>query len=215
MSAATSSDIAVAPRSRDATARSQRSVALCSIGSRTVESQIHRELASGLDLPIGMKNAMDGNLASALNAVKSAQEGHSIFGQDLDGKACLKQSGGNQSAHVILRGGSAGPNFAEAFVGKAVEGGIGLGVKRPVMIDCSHGNSEKDHRRQPAVAEEVFRQFKKGQSGIAGLLLESYLEEGRQDLREGHGHCFGQSITDACMGWSDTECLIRKLAAGF
>lgn len=184
-----------------------------SIGSRTVESQIHRELASRLSLPIGLKNAMDGNCGSALNAVQSAQSPHSFFGQDLDGNPVLVESGGNQGAHVILRGGSNGPNYSEACVSEAVAQGRALGLGRPVVVDCSHGNSQKDHRRQTSVAKEVLRQLTCGQKGIAGIMLESNLVEGRQDANGAQTRRFGQSITDACIGWKDTEYLVKELAS--
>ncbi len=186
-----------------------------SIGSRTVESQIHRELASRLEMPMGMKNGMDGSLASAINGVKSAKAEHLFFGQNLHGNTCMVQTEGNANAHLILRGGTSGPNFDEQSVENAVEGGRQLGLRRPVVVDCSHGNSQKDHRRQSQVVDEVLRQAQSGQSGIAGIMLESHLVEGRQDVDPGETRKFGQSITDACIGWKDTEYLIRKLAAEF
>ncbi|MBK1876001.1 3-deoxy-7-phosphoheptulonate synthase [Pelagicoccus mobilis] len=185
-----------------------------SIGSRTVESQIHRELASRLALPVGMKNAMDGNSASALNAVKSAQCAHSFFGQDLEGRPVLVETQGNAGAHIILRGGSCGPNYSEETVAQVVEQGRELGLVRPVVVDCSHGNSGKDHRKQPLVAKEIARQVKEGQNGVAGIMLESHLVEGRQDANDSRGRRFGQSITDACIGWKDTEYLVKELADG-
>lgn len=184
-----------------------------SIGSRTVESQIHRELASRLSFAIGMKNAMDGNPASALNAVKSAQNAHSYFGQDLEGSPALIETKGNRDAHVILRGGSSGPNFAEEIVSEVVEQGQSLGLARPVVVDCSHGNSNKDHRKQALVAKEIGRQICSGQKGVAGIMLESHLIEGRQEADQPGGRQFGRSITDACIGWKDTECLVKDLAS--
>lgn len=187
-------------------------VAYGSIGSRTVESQVHRELSSRLAMPIGMKNGMDGGIDSAVNAVRSAQAKHSSFGQNLSGEPCIVETAGNQSAHLILRGGSNGANYDSASVGYAVSAGQALGVARPVLVDCSHGNSGKDHRRQPAIAEEVSRQFVAGQKGIAGIMLESYLQEGRQDADSALARAFGLSITDACIGWTDTEKLLSNLA---
>ena len=184
-----------------------------SIGSRTVESQIHRELASRLPLPMGMKNAMDGNLPSALNAVQSAQSPHSFFGQDLEGRPVMVETRGNAGAHIILRGGSNGPNFSEAIVRGAVSAGQRLGIRRPVVVDCSHGNSGKDHTRQPLVARDIIRQLRDGQEGLAGVMLESHLVEGRQDARNPSGRRFGQSITDACIGWKDTEQLVKEFAS--
>lgn len=183
-----------------------------SIGARTVESQIHRELASRLEVPMGMKNGVDGALDAALNAVMSSRSKHSFFGQNLDGDACLVETGGNSRSHLILRGGSKGPNYDEESLGDAVAKGRSLGLERPVIVDCSHGNSQKDHTKQPRVAEEILRQIKAGQSGVAGLMLESHLVAGRQDLGSGQVRKFGQSITDACIGWKDTEYLILKLS---
>lgn len=189
------------------------SMAYGSIGSRTVESQIHRELASRLEMPMGMKNGMDGDLASAVNGAKSAQADHSFFGQNLNGEACMVETLGNADSHLILRGGSKGPNFDKESVGKAVAKGRELGLERPVLIDCSHGNSQKDHKRQSVVLEEVLRQVNDGQKGVAGLMLESHLLEGRQDVDRGQTRKFGQSITDACIGWRDTNHLIRRVAS--
>lgn len=183
-----------------------------SIGSRTVESQIHRELASRLRMPVGMKNGMDGDYRSALNAVRAAQHAHRFFGQDLEGRMAVIESRGNAGAHVILRGGSNGPNFEEKVVEAVVLEGRKLGLERPVVVDCSHGNSGKDHRRQPGVAREVIRQLAEGQGGIAGIMLESHLVEGRQEAEGVERRRFGQSITDACIGWKDTEYLVKSLA---
>ncbi|MBC2605420.1 3-deoxy-7-phosphoheptulonate synthase [Pelagicoccus albus] len=183
-----------------------------SIGARTVESQIHRELASRLEMPIGLKNGMDGGLSSAVNAVRSAQSSHSFYSQDLHGCPALVSTQGNNGAHVILRGGSNGPNFDSKSVSNAVDAGRLLGLSRGVVVDCSHGNSGKDHRKQASVAMEVLRQKVAGQDGIAGIMLESNLVAGQQSANAGP-RVFGQSITDACIGWKDTECLVRELAA--
>ncbi len=187
-------------------------IAYGSIGSRTVESQIHRELASRLELPMGMKNGMDGSLASAANAVESAQAAHSFFGQNLEGSGCLVETRGNRDAHLILRGGSTGPNFDAESVAAGIDAGRLRGLERPVVVDCSHGNSQKDHRKQSVVVEDVLRQIGDGQKGIAGVMLESYLLEGRQDASRGSSRHFGQSITDSCIGWKDTEYLVHRLA---
>lgn len=183
-----------------------------SIGSRTVESQIHRELSSSLEMPVGMKNGMDGKIDAAVNGVKSAMARHSYFGQNQFGEACLIESNGNPDSHVILRGGSNGPNYHAAIVNEAIERVGAMGQNRPVVVDCSHGNSSKDHRRQSLVADSVEGQIRQGQRGIAGLMLESNLVEGRQDAENGEARVFGQSITDACIGWADTEKIIRNLA---
>jgi 3-deoxy-7-phosphoheptulonate synthase len=183
-----------------------------SIGSRTVESQIHRELASRLEMPMGIKNGMDGSVGSAANAIRSARSRHSFFGQSLDGEPSMVATHGNRHAHLVLRGGSNGPNHDAETVALAVAKGRELGVERPVVVDCSHGNSRKDHTRQGQVCEQVVEQVRSGQDGIAGVMLESNLIEGRQDSGAGGTRRFGQSITDACIGWKDTEYLIRNLA---
>ncbi|MDQ8187523.1 3-deoxy-7-phosphoheptulonate synthase [Pelagicoccus sp. SDUM812002] len=183
-----------------------------SIGSRTVESQIHRELASRLALPMGMKNGMSGEMGSATNAIESARSPHRFFGSGMDGEACVVETKGNRNTHLILRGGSNGPNFEAESVQAAADAGRQLGLSRPVVVDCSHGNSQKNHRNQATVVEEVIRQVANGQKGLAGVMLESYLVEGRQDLARGNTRCFGQSITDACIGWKDTEYLVCRLA---
>ncbi|MDQ8199293.1 3-deoxy-7-phosphoheptulonate synthase [Pelagicoccus enzymogenes] len=188
------------------------SMAYGSIGSRTVESQIHRELASRLPMPMGMKNGMDSSVASAANAMQSARSAHSFFGQGTEGEPCLVETSGNRDAHLILRGGSGGPNFDAANVSRAVEAGRERGVQRPVVVDCSHGNSQKDHRRQSQVLRSVIEQVERGQGGVAGVMLESYLVEGNQDSNRGNARRFGQSITDACINWKDTEYLVKSLA---
>ncbi|MDQ8201845.1 3-deoxy-7-phosphoheptulonate synthase [Pelagicoccus sp. SDUM812003] len=184
-----------------------------SIGSRTVESQLHREMASSMTMPIGMKNGMDGDPKSALNAVLSAAQPHSYFGVSDRGMPCWLQSSGNPATHVILRGGSSGPNFHQSCVNQTVEAARRPDLQRPVVVDCSHGNSAKDHRRQEGVAQAVAQQFAAGQGGIAGLMLESNLVEGQQGLRDGVARVFGKSITDSCIGWNDTERIVRLLAS--
>lgn len=187
-------------------------IAYGSIGSRTVESQIHREMASGLAMPIGMKNGMDGNAQSALNAVQSASLPHSYFGSNEAGQCSLLETSGNAFAHVILRGGSNGPNYSADSVNTSVEAARDGGLSRPVVVDCSHGNSQKDHTRQVGVAREVLEQLRAGQLGIAGLMLESHLVAGKQSVGDGGTRTFGQSITDACIGWEDTRALVLELA---
>ena len=187
-------------------------IAYGSIGSRTAESQIHRELASQLPLPIGMKNAMDGNPSSAINAVQAASQPHAVFSHNELGQPCLVETVGNPSAHVILRGGSTGPNFDAETVNATINALSESPLRRPVVVDCSHGNSCKDHRQQAKVAREVVRQFREGQRGIAGIMLESYLVEGRQNAESGSPIRFGQSITDACIGWDETESLLLEIA---
>jgi 3-deoxy-7-phosphoheptulonate synthase len=178
------------------------------IGARTTESQTHREMASGLSMPVGFKNATDGGMQVALDAMTSARHPHHFLGIDSEGMTAVVQTKGNPDAHIILRGGNQGPNYSEAHIEdcllriKAAEG------QRLLLVDCSHGNSSKDYKRQPEVFREVFRQFKNGNRRILGMMLESHLREGKQDLAQ-KPLVYGQSITDGCIAWESTEELIR------
>ncbi|WP_341501221.1 3-deoxy-7-phosphoheptulonate synthase [Gallaecimonas sp. GXIMD4217] len=188
------------------------------IGARTTESQTHREMASGLSMPVGFKNGTDGNLGTAINALKAASSGHSFIGISQEGRVCLLHTEGNPDGHVILRGGK-GPNYDEASVGQALAELQGAGLNGAIMVDCSHGNSEKDHRRQPAVAEAVLAQRLAGNDAIIGLMLESNLHEGNQSAEQPREQlAYGVSITDACIDWASTEGLLGRcrdaLAAG-
>jgi len=188
-------------------------VAWGAIGARTVESQVHRQLASGLSMPIGFKNATDGRVQPAVDAMKAAAYSHSFFGVTEQGLAGIVTTRGNRDCHVILRGGEAGTNYDADSVGAALAAIEKAGMPRRLMVDTSHGNSSKDHRRQPVVARDVAEQVANGQEGIVGVLLESFLVDGRQDFVEGSPLVYGQSITDACMGWEMTEPVLRELAA--
>ncbi|MDE3101146.1 MAG: 3-deoxy-7-phosphoheptulonate synthase [Chloroflexota bacterium] len=182
------------------------------IGARTTESQVHRELASGLSMPVGFKNGTGGGLQMAIDAIRAASCPHAFLGVTDQGLAGIVMTDGNPDCHVILRGGRAGPNFDRTHVQRV------LGMLREgrmaarVMIDCSHDNSGKDHRRQSTVVRDVAEQVAAGERGIVGLMIESFLVEGRQDLRDGSALTYGQSITDACVGWDDTANLMRELA---
>ena len=183
------------------------------IGARTSESQVHRELASGLSMPVGIKNATSGNVQVAIDAIRSAAHAHHFLSVTKQGVAAIVSTRGNRDCHLILRGGSDGPNYGAeslAEVGAAL-GRAGLPDR--VMVDCSHGNSGKDHTRQPDVARDVARQVADGNASITGLMLESFLEDGRQDVEPDGEIIFGQSITDACMGWERTAPLFEELAA--
>lgn len=182
------------------------------IGARTVESQTHRELASGLSMPIGFKNATDGRIQPAVDAILSARQSHWFPSTTKDGVAALSQTTGNDSCHIILRGGSSGPNFGEPFVEEACERLERAGLRKTVMIDFSHGNSGKDHRRQPAVCEDVARQIEEHPGRICGVMIESHLVEGRQDYINGNPLTYGQSITDACVSLEQTEAMLQRLA---
>lgn len=187
-------------------------VSWAAVGARTTESQTHREMASGLSMPVGFKNGMDGGLDVALQAMISSAHPHSFLGIDEDGAAAVVRTRGNSDRHVVLRGGSTGTNFSEAHVVGAADALEDQGVARPVMVDCSHGNSSKDHRRQSAVAREVVSNFQSGERRLMGVMLESNLGEGRQNWTSGKLQR-GVSITDACIGWEETAELLEDLAA--
>ncbi|WP_026875230.1 3-deoxy-7-phosphoheptulonate synthase [Jiangella gansuensis] len=182
------------------------------IGARTPESQVHRQLASGLSMPVGFKNATSGDVQAAIDGCTAAGHGHVFFGVDHDGRAAAVSTAGNPDCHVILRGGSAGPNYGPDDVRDALA--LLQKAQRPgrLVIDASHGNSGKDHERQAVVTGEIAAQVAAGQHGIAGVMLEGFLVAGRQDLG-GDALVYGQSVTDACMSWDTTEGLLADLAA--
>jgi 3-deoxy-7-phosphoheptulonate synthase len=183
------------------------------IGARTTESQVHRELASGLSMPVGFKNGTDGGIQIAIDAVRAAAHPHSFLGVTERGLAGIVSTRGNPDCHVILRGGQSGPNYDAGSVQKALAAIREAGLIPRLMIDTSHGNSEKDYRRQPVVGREIAGQVAQGERGIIGVLMESFLLDGRQDLVDPARLVYGQSITDACMGWDMTEPVLRELAA--
>ncbi len=182
------------------------------IGARTTESQVHRELASGLSCPIGFKNATNGNVQIALDAIEAAHHPHHFLSVTKQGVAAIVATKGNPACHLILRGGSKGPNDDPASVANAAERLSRQQLPNRVMIDCSHGNSLKQHQNQPVVVDRVIEQLQNGCQSIFGIMLESHLVEGRQDLLPGQPITFGQSITDACLGWEQTDQTLRKLA---
>jgi 3-deoxy-7-phosphoheptulonate synthase len=183
------------------------------IGARTTESQVHRQLASGLSMPIGFKNATDGGVKVAIDACHVGRSSHVFFGVDADGRASVVATTGNEDCHVILRGGKDGPNYAAESVTATLDALDRAGLKRRVVIDASHDNSGKDHVRQARVAAEIGAQVAAGQAGVGGVMLESFLAGGRQDLAAGRDLTYGQSITDACMSWDTTADLLEVLAA--
>ena len=183
------------------------------IGARTTESQVHRELASGLSMPVGFKNGTDGGVQIAIDAVRAAAHPHRFLGVTEQGLAGIVSTRGNPDCHVILRGGQDGPNYDTASVQKTLAALRDAGLPARVMIDTSHGNSDKDHRRQPAVARDIAAQIAQGEPGIIGVMMESFLVDGRQDLKDRKHLVYGQSITDACMGWETTVPLLGELAA--
>jgi 3-deoxy-7-phosphoheptulonate synthase len=182
------------------------------IGARTVESQGHRELASGLSCPVGFKNATNGTLKVAIDAMRAAAHPHIFLSPTKGGRTAIFSTLGNRDTHVILRGG-AQPNYDMQHVEAAAAEMQAAGLEPRVMIDLSHGNSNKAHRMQLTVGQDVARQIAGGDRRIMGVMIESHLVEGRQDVRPGQALVYGQSITDACLGWGDSESLLREIAA--
>lgn len=187
-------------------------VAWGAIGARTTESQVHRQLASGLSMPIGFKNGTYGTVQLAVDGVVSAAHAHRFLGVTEQGLAAIVQTTGNPDCHVILRGGTSGTNYDAASVGKATELLGKAGLRASVMVDASHGNSSKDYRKQPDVVRDVARQVAGGSRGVFGVMMESFLVEGRQDLNDPNDLVYGQSITDACLSWEATLPLLGTLA---
>ncbi|MBI1734694.1 MAG: 3-deoxy-7-phosphoheptulonate synthase [Candidatus Rokubacteria bacterium] len=184
------------------------------IGARTTESQVHRELASGLSMPVGFKNGTDGGVQIAIDAVRAAAHPHRFIGVTEQGLAGIVSTRGNPDCHVILRGGATGPNYDRPSVAKTVAAIRAAGLRPALMIDASHGNSEKDYRRQPVVAEAVGAQIAAGDRAIVGMMVESFLVDGRQDLNGDKTKLvYGQSVTDACIGWETTVHVLEALAA--
>jgi 3-deoxy-7-phosphoheptulonate synthase len=182
------------------------------IGARTTESQVHRELASGLSMPVGFKNGTGGSTQLAIDAVKAAKGAHHFLSVTKQGISAIVATTGNEACHIILRGSSLGINFDQGTVDNLGDELKADGVPHRLMIDFSHGNSEKDHNKQPAVAAAVAAQLADGSDNIFGVMLESYLVEGRQDLVAGSKGTYGQSITDACISWETTEEVLDQLA---
>ncbi len=181
------------------------------IGARTAESQTHRELASGLSMPVGFKNGTSGEVDIAVNAIISARTKHHFLGMDENGKVSVVSTKGNPYCHVILRGGKDSPNYSAADVKRAGYVCEEAGIEPRIMIDCSHANSGKDYKNQAKVWKSVIQQVKKGSTTIIGLMLESHLFEGSQKIGGGFGELkYGVSVTDSCIGWKETEKLILE-----
>jgi len=187
-------------------------VAWGAIGARTTESQIHRQLASGLSMPVGFKNGTGGSIQIAVDAINAARFAHHFLSVTKHGVSAIVSTVGNPACHLILRGSSAGPNCDPDNVAKAVEHLKAAGLPSHLMIDCSHGNSCKDYRKQPAVAEQIAAQIAKGSSAITAVMIESNLVEGTQALNDGKNLTYGQSITDACVGWDTTVHMLDTFA---
>ena len=184
------------------------------IGARTTESQTHREMASGLSCPVGFKNGTDGSLGVAVNALQSVASPHRFLGISPTGQVSVIQTKGNAHAHVVLRGGSSGPNYAPEHI-QACEAALAkLDLTQSIMVDCSHANSNKDHRQQSKVVDSVLEQIAAGNGSITGLMIESHLHAGNQGISDPDGLQYGVSITDACIDWEETDAMLRKLAAG-
>ncbi len=183
------------------------------IGARTTESQVHRELASGLSMPVGFKNGTGGTVQIAIDAVRAAAHPHRFLGVTEQGLAAIVITRGNPDGHVILRGGARGPNYDRASVRRALEQLHESGLAMRLFVDASHGNSERDHTRQHQVASDLAQQIASGERGLVGVMLESFLVEGRQDLTDPGALTYGQSVTDACIGWDETVAILRELAA--
>ena len=182
------------------------------IGARTTESQTHREMASGLSCPVGFKNGTDGSLGVAINALESVASPHRFLGISPTGQVSVIQTKGNAHGHVVLRGGSSGPNYTPEHI-QACESALEkLGLTQSIMVDCSHANSNKDHRQQCNVVDSVTQQIAAGNRSITGLMIESHLHEGNQSINNPDGLSYGVSITDACINWDETDSLLRQLA---
>ena len=186
-------------------------IAWGAIGARTTESQSHRQLASGLSCPVGFKNGTDGGIKVAADAILAANASHAFMGMTKMGQAAIFETRGNADCHVILRGGKA-PNYKAPDVTAACAALAERGLREQVMIDFSHANSEKKHQRQIDVGADVAAQIAAGDARITGVMIESHLADGRQDLKPGVTPAWGVSITDACIGWADTEPLLARLA---
>ena len=183
------------------------------IGARTTESQIHRQMASGLSMPVGYKNGTDGSLNTAINAMLAATSSHHFLGINMDGLASIVKTTGNPDGHLVLRGGSDGPNYNGEDTKSAAATLLQKNLNPRLMIDCSHGNSQKDYNRQPIVLDEIAQQIEEGSRNVMGVMIESHLVAGNQSLgQDATKLVYGQSITDACVDWETTKQMLRSLA---
>jgi len=181
------------------------------IGARTTESQVHRELASGLSCPVGFKNGTDGTIKVAIDAINAASTPHCFLSVTKYGHSAIVETAGNGDCHIILRGGKE-PNYSAHHVNAVKAGLVKAGLEPQVMIDFSHANSSKQFQKQLLVAEDVAQQIAGGEKAIIGVMIESHLVEGNQSLESGEPLVYGKSVTDACLGWQDTEKVLRQLA---
>ena len=187
-------------------------VAWAAIGARTSESQVHRELASGLSMPVGFKNGTRGTVQIAVDAIRSARHPHHFLSVTKQGITAIVSTRGNPACHVILRGGGGQTNYSEESIAASTRLLEASGLAPRLVVDCSHANSGKDPQRQSSVAHELCRQISRGSCQVCGVMLESFLVQGRQDVRPNTPLAYGQSITDACMSWQDTEPVLESLA---
>ncbi|MFA6186963.1 MAG: 3-deoxy-7-phosphoheptulonate synthase [Phycisphaerae bacterium] len=187
-------------------------ISWASVGARTAESQIHRQMASGLSMPVGFKNSTDGNLTASIDAVKAAASPHSFMGISEAGQVVIAETRGNKFGHLVLRGGKDCPNYTEEYVAFAKVLLKKANIQTGIVIDCSHANSEKDFRQQRTVLLDVAEQLKKNTDIISGVMLESFLVEGNQKPAKAENLTYGQSLTDECIGWNETEELINIFA---
>lgn len=187
-------------------------VSWAAIGARTSESQIHRQMASGLSMPVGFKNSMDGNLITAVDAIEASSSAHSFMGIDGNGKVIIAETGGNKFCHLVMRGGTNGANYSSQYVASAKVMLQKTGIKTGIIIDCSHANSNKDYRQQRKAFLDVTEQIRQGNSLISGFMLESFLYKGNQPFDKPQNLKYGVSVTDKCISWEETEELIRYLA---
>lgn len=184
------------------------------IGARTTESQIHRQMASGLSMPVGYKNGTDGSVTAAINAMLAAKTSHHFLGINQHGLASIVKTTGNPDGHLVLRGGSTKPNYEPADIAAATNALKQKAINSNLMIDCSHGNSSKDYNKQSVVLDSVVQQIEAGSSSIMGVMIESHLVAGNQSISQnGKSLVYGQSITDACVSWETTETMLHSLAA--
>ncbi len=181
------------------------------IGARTTESQVHRELASALSCPVGFKNGTDGNIQIALDAITAASVPHVLYSPDKRGQMCIYQTHGNPDAHVILRGGKT-PNYHQADIKQTHQALLDANISAGIMVDCSHGNSQKDHSKQIEVAGAIAQQVSTGETAISGVMIESFLVAGKQSIQSAAAMTYGQSITDACVDLAETEQILTLLA---
>ncbi|MEY2977682.1 MAG: 3-deoxy-7-phosphoheptulonate synthase [Prochlorotrichaceae cyanobacterium] len=188
-------------------------IAWTAIGARTTESQTHREMASGLSMPVGYKNSTDGSLEAAINAMLAASHAHHFLGINHEGLASIVTTTGNPDGHIVLRGGNKGPNYEATYVQEAAKALQKLNLNDRVMIDCSHGNSQKDHNKQAIALQSIGEQVRSGSHHIMGAMIESHLQAGRQNIPDDlKDLTYGQSVTDACVDFETTTQMLRELA---